>query len=79
MDNTTMILASTSVTSSILVIITALLAIIKIRKQSAEIQILNEVLDEWESPHTHVEMWRKVNINGGPVKYVDTVLKDSEV
>lgn len=79
MDNTTMILASTSVISSILVIITALLAIIKIRKQSSEIQVLNEILDEWENPHTHVEMWRKVNINGGPVKYVDTVLKDSKV
>lgn len=74
MDNTTMILASVSAISSILTIATAVLANRKIRKQSTEIQKLNEVLDEWESPLTHVEMWRKVNINGGPTNYVDKAL-----
>ena len=69
------ICTSVSVISSVLTITTALLANRKIRKQSTQIQELNEVLDEWESPVTHVEIWRKVNVNGGPVKYVDTVLK----
>ena len=74
MDNTTMILASVSAISSILTIATAVLANRKIRKQSTEIQKLNEVLDEWERPHTHVEIWQKVNVNGGPIKYVDKAL-----
>ena len=46
MDNTTMILASVCAISSILTIATAVLANRKIRKQSTEIQKLNEVLVE---------------------------------
>lgn len=71
MDNTTMILASVCAISSILTIATAVLSNRKIRKQSIEIQKINELLDGWESPYTHVKIWEKVNINGGPIKYID--------
>ena len=73
MNNAEMILATVATASSLLTIIAVSWSGRKIYKQAKEIDELHAILDGWEAPETHANIWRKVTLAGGAERYLEKV------